>query len=108
MNGGPNLNGMMGNLQQAMGNAVGAMKQMGDLANKFEQIQKIVSLIQRGGNPIELLASFAQQDPQAGQMMQNLNGKSQEELRTYAENMAKSYGTSLDEVAQRLGITLPR
>lgn len=105
MNGG--INTLMGNLQQAMGNAVGAMKQMGEMANNFEQVQKIVSLIQRGGNPMELLASFAQQDPQAGQMMQNLNGKSPDELRSYAENMARSYGTSLNEVAQRLGITLP-
>lgn len=107
MNGGPNLNGMMGNLQQAMGNAVGAMKQMGQMASQIEQIQKIVALIKGGGNPMELLGSFAQQDPQANQMMQNLGGKSPEELRTYAENMARSYGTTVDEVAKKLGITLP-
>lgn len=107
MSGGPNLNGMMGNLQQAMGKAVGAMKQMGQMAQQIEQLQQIVSLVHRGGNPMELLGSFAQRNPQAGQMMQNLNGKSPDELRAYAENMAKSYGTSLDEVAQKLGITLP-
>lgn len=107
MNGRLNLNGMMGNLQQAFGNAVGAMKQIGEMGKQFEQVQKIVALIQRGGNPMELLTSFARQNPQAGQMMQNLQGKNDSELRTYAENMARNYGTSLDEVAQRLGITLP-
>ena len=107
MSGGPNLNALMGNLQNAMGNAVGAMKQMGQMASQIEQLQKIVSLIQRGGNPMELLGSFAQQDPLAGQMLQNLNGKSPDELRTYADNMARSYGTSLEEVARKLGITLP-
>ena len=69
MSGGPNLNALMGNLQNAMGNAVGAMKQMGQMASQIEQLQKIVSLIQRGGNPMELLGSFAQQDPQAGQIL---------------------------------------
>lgn len=94
-------------LQNMMGNAVGAMKQMGDFANKIEQIQKIVGMIQNGGNPMELLAAFAQQNPQAGQMMSNLSGKSDAEMRAYAENMAKSYGTSLEEVAQKLRIKLP-
>lgn len=101
------MNGMMGNLQNAMGSALGAMKQMGQMANQIEQLQKIVTIIQRGGNPMELLGSFVQQDPQANKMMQNLKGKSPDELRTYAENMARSYGTSLEEVAGRLGITLP-
>lgn len=101
------MNGMMGNLQNAMGSALGAMKQMGQMANQIEQLQKVVTMIQRGGNPMELLGSFAQQDPQANKMLQNLNGKSPDELRTYAENMARSYGTSLEEVAGRLGITLP-
>lgn len=102
------MNALGGNIQKVMGQAVGAMKQIGQMATQFEQIQKIVSLVQNGGNPMELLSSFAQQNPQAGQMMNSLNGKSPDELRTYAENMARSYGTSLDEVAKKLGVTLPQ
>lgn len=105
---GINMNAIGGNIQRAMGQAVGTMKQMGQMATQFEQIQKIVAMVQGGGNPMELLSSFAQQNPQANQMMKSLNGKSPEELRTYAENMAKSYGTSLDEVAQKLGVKLPQ
>lgn len=102
-----NMNAMGANIQRTMGQVVGKMKQMGQMANQFEQIQKIVTLVQGGGNPMELLSSFAQQNPQAGQMMNNLNGKSPAEMKAYAENMAKSYGTTLDEVAKRLGVTLP-
>lgn len=107
MNNGFNLNGVRGNLQNIMQNAVGTMKQMGQMANQIEQIQKIVALVQHGGNPMELLSSFAQQNPQAGQMMENLNGKNPDQLRVYAENMAKNYGTSLEEVAKKIGVTLP-
>lgn len=105
---GLNFNAIGGNLQNMVGNAVGAMKQMGEMATQIEQIQKIVGLIQNGGNPMELLTSFAQKNPQANQMMGNLSGKSPDELRAYAENMAKSYGTSLEEVAQKIGLTLPK
>lgn len=97
----------MENLKGGIQNAVGTMKQMGQMANQIEQIQKIVSLVQGGGNPMELISSFAQQNPQAKQMMGNLDGKSPSELKAYAENMAKSYGTTLDEVAKKIGISLP-
>lgn len=102
-----NMSALRGNLQNGISNVMGTMKQMGEMANKFEQIQKIVRLVQNGGNPMELLSSFAQKNPQAEQMMNNLNGKSPDELRSYAENMAKSYGTSLEEVAKKIGISLP-
>lgn len=107
MSGGLNMGAMMGNLQNVMQNAVGKMKQMGEMANQIEQIQKIVGLIRNGGNPMELISAFAKQNPQAEQMMTTLDGKSPDELRAYAENMARSYGVNLADVAKSLGITLP-
>ena len=101
------IENIMDNLRGGMQNAVGTMKQMGQMANKIEQIQKIVSLVQGGGDPMELISSFAQNNPQAKQMMGTLDGKSPSELKAYAENMAKSYGTTLDEVAKKIGISLP-
>lgn len=101
------IDGIMDNLRGGIQNAVGTMKQMGQMANQIEQIQKIVSLVQNGGNPMELISSFAQKNPQAKQMMGMLDGKSPGELKDYAENMAKSYGTTLDEVAKKIGISIP-
>lgn len=101
------IENIMENLRGRMQNAVGTMKQMGQMANQIEQIQKIVSLVQGGGDPIELISSFAQKNPQAKQMMGTLDGKNPSELKAYAENMAKSYGTTLDEVAKKIGISIP-
>lgn len=103
-----NFNALGNQLRGTMQNAVGTMKQMGEMANQIEQVEKIVALIKNGGNPMELLNSFASQNPQAKQMMGNLQGKSPNEMRAYAENMAKSYGTDLETVARQLGLTLPK
>lgn len=98
---------MIGNIQGALQGAVGAMKQLGEMAGQIEQIQKIVQLIRGGGNPMELISAFAQKNPQAGQMMSNLQGKSPSELEAYARNMAASYGVNVEDVAKSMGINLP-
>ncbi len=98
----------MNSIGNLFGNAVGAMQQVGRMGDQLSQIKQIVSIVNGGGNPLQLISSFARKNPQAGQMMQNLNGKSEAELKVYAENMAKSYGTSLDEVFSKIGMTPPR
>lgn len=96
------------NIGNMFGNAVGAMQQVGKMGDQLSQIKQIISIVNGGGDPMQLISSFAQKNPKAGQMMQNLNGKSEAELRAYAENMAKSYGTSIDEVFSKIGMTPPR
>lgn len=54
---GINMNAIGGNIQRAMGQAVGTMKQMGQMATQFEQIQKIVAMVQGGGNPMPSAAA---------------------------------------------------
>ena len=59
-------------------------------------------------NPNALLSQMARNDPRAAQALQMLQGKSPDQLRTMAENMAKERGTSVEQIARSLGIKLPR
>ena len=64
--------------------------------------------IQGGANPNALLNQMARSDPRAAQALQMLQGKTTDQLRTMAENMARERGTSVEQIAQSLGIRLPK
>ena len=64
--------------------------------------------IQGGANPNALLNQMARSDPRAAQALQMLQGKSPDQLRTMAENMARERGTSVEQIARSLGINLPK
>ena len=68
----------------------------------------ILQNLQGGMNPNALLGQMARSDPRAAQALQMLQGKNANQLRTMAENMAKERGTSVEQIAQALGIRLPR
>ena len=67
----------------------------------------ILNVLQRGGNPMTLMQQMAGQNPQMRQFMQMINGKSPDQLRKMAENVAKERGVSINDVARQLGITVP-
>lgn len=102
------FDGVIDNLSDMASQVAGTMKEIGDMGSQIGQLTQIIKLVRKGGNPMELIASFAQQNPQAQQMMSQLQGKSPDELRAYAENMARSYGTDLGTVAKQLGIQIPQ
>ena len=101
------MGGIMDRLENIAGEVSTAMAQVGQMGEEIGMLQKIVHFARNGGNPMQMLTAFAQKNPQANQMLGNLQGKSDAELKAYAENMAKSYGTDLNTVAKQLGITLP-
>ena len=68
----------------------------------------ILRHIQGGANPNALLGQMARSDPRAAQALKMLQGKSPDQLRTMAENMAKERGTSVEQIARSLGIKLPK
>lgn len=70
-------------------------------------IARMVSMMQAGRNPMGLLQSMAQNDPVVAQVMQMTRGKSPAELRKMCENMCAEHGTTLDDFARRIGITIP-
>lgn len=101
------INNAIDRISGLAGQAAGAMKEIGQLGTQIDQLTQIVSLVRKGGNPMELISSFAANNPQAQQMMGQLQNKSPDELRAYAENMARSYGTDLNTVMRQIGISMP-
>ena len=67
----------------------------------------MMQIMRSGGNPMYLLQQMAAQDPTVSQAMRMIQGKSPQQLRSMAENMAKERGVSLESMANQMGITLP-
>lgn len=103
-----NLGGMVDRITGMAGQAAGMMKEIGDMGTELGMITQMVNVVRKGGNPMQLITSFASKNPQAKQMLGNLQGKSDAELKQYAENMAKSYGTDLNTVFNQLGMQMPK
>lgn len=61
----------------------------------------------RNGNPMQLLQQAAGKNPYAARTVQTLQGKSFQQMRQTAENMAKERGIDLNQFAEQFGITIP-
>ena len=70
-------------------------------------MQIITSQMRRGMNPNAILSQMAQRDPRVAQVMQITRGKSNDEMRQYAENLARERGIDLDSFVRSMGITIP-
>lgn len=67
-----------------------------------------VQMAQAGKNPMSMIQKALGGNPQMDQAMRMIQGKNPQELRTTAENMAKERGISLEQLAQGMGLTLPK
>ncbi len=70
-------------------------------------LQQIIQAARQGISPTQFFQQYAG-NPQIAQMAQIVQGKSPEQLMQTAENMAKQRGTTLDALAQQMGIPLNR
>lgn len=68
---------------------------------------QMVNMLRSGKNPQQILMTMAQNHPQVRQMMQMMNGKSPDELKKIAQNVAAERGTTVEDVARQLGISIP-
>lgn len=71
-------------------------------------MMQILQMLQGGTNPMEMLQQMMGQDPRAGQAMKLLQGKSPQQMRTMAQNMAQQRGMSLEQFAGQFGLHLPK
>ena len=71
-------------------------------------LMMLLQAMRSGGSPMSLMERMAAQNPQAAQAMKLIRGKSPQQLRETARNMAQQRGTSLEEIARQLGLTLPK
>ena len=75
---------------------------------QFNPMQFMSDAIRQQMNPNTIMQQIAAQDPQAQQFMSMLRGKSRAELEQIARNTARERGTTLEAVAQQLGIPFGR
>lgn len=64
----------------------------------------LVQAMQKGQNPMALMQSMAQQNPQVAQALQMMQGKSPQQLREMAQNMAQERGVDLNQMLRQMGI----
>lgn len=71
-------------------------------------MQMMMQAMQGGQSPMQFLAQASGQNPIFQQMQQITQGKNPQELMQIAENMAKERGTTLQTLAQQMGIPYQR
>ena len=69
---------------------------------------QLIQMIQRGGNPQQLVMQAAQNNPTLRQAMHAVNGRTPEQVRDMAYQMARQQGIDLNQLARQLGIKLPK
>lgn len=69
-------------------------------------VASLISMMKTGRNPMALLQTMARNDPVVAQVMQMTQGKSPDQLRKMCENMCAEHGTTLDDFARSIGITI--
>ena len=68
----------------------------------------LVQAMQQGRNPMALMQSMAQQNPQVAQTLQMIQGKSPQQLQQMAQNMARERGVDLNQMLRQMGINASR
>lgn len=71
----------------------------------YEQIQDAV---RRGMNPNQIAMRLAQRNPAVQQAMRFMNGKSPQQIQREAQQMAAQRGVDLNQLAQKMGMQLPK
>lgn len=65
-----------------------------------------VQALRQGANPNQLMMQLAQQNPAVRQAMQMVNGKTPDQIRDMARQMAGQRGVDLNQLMQMLGVRL--
>ena len=69
---------------------------------------QLLQMMRGSANPMETLMGMAQTNPQLGQVLQMLNGKTPAEMQRMVYDAAKQRGVDVNQLARQLGIRLPR
>ena len=68
---------------------------------------QVVQQIRGSRNPQQTMMQMARQNPQLNQAMQMVNGKTPDQMREMAMNIAQQRGIDLNALAAQMGIQLP-
>ena len=69
---------------------------------------QLIQMIQRGGNPNQIIGQLIQHHPAFRQAAQFMNGKTPQQIQQEAQQMAAQRGVDLNQLAKQLGIRLPK
>lgn len=69
---------------------------------------QILQAVQNGANPNQIISNLIQQNPAFRQAMQAVNGKTPDQIRDMAYQIAQQRGVDLAQFAQQMGIPLPK
>ena len=67
-------------------------------------MQLILTAVQRGADPRQLVAEMARNNPQMAQAAQMIGGKNAQQLQQIALNMCREQGTTPEAVLKSLGL----
>lgn len=68
---------------------------------------QVIQALRQGANPNQLMMQLAQNNPAVRQAMQMVNGKTPDQIRDMAQQMARQRGVDLNQLSKQLGIRLP-
>lgn len=71
-------------------------------------MMQMMQAIRGSRNPQQTIMQMARQNPQLGQAMQLVNGKTPDQMRQMAMQMAQQRGVDLNALAAQMGIQLPK
>ena len=71
-------------------------------------VQQIFQAVQGGANPNVIAMQLAQQNPVFRSALNMANGRTPEQILGMAQQMAQQRGVDLNQVAQQLGMQLPK
>lgn len=69
---------------------------------------QLLQMIQRGGNPNQIIVQMIQKHPALRQAAQFMNGKTPQQIQQEVQQMAAQRGVDLNQLARQLGIQLPK
>lgn len=67
-------------------------------------LQLLVTALQRGADPTQMIAQMARNNPQMAQASRMISGKSPQQLQQMAMNMCRERGTTPEAVLRQLGL----
>ena len=69
---------------------------------------QMVQMLRGAQNPMRTMMQLSQQNPQLNQIMQMTNGKTPAQMEQMVRQAAQQRGVDLNQIAQQLGVKLPR
>lgn len=67
---------------------------------------QILQMFKNANNPMAVMQQLSNNNPQIQQLMQNLQGKTPQELEQYARNLAQSKNINLNQLLNQYGLNI--